>query len=144
MGVEPCWVFAQWRLHARYDHGMAQQSTPSAGVGSLAPVVLLVAAYFIADRVWFLPAWLPWLYVIASVVTFAAYALDKAQARNGGQRISEKVLLLLGLAGGWPGAIVAQLVFRHKTVKRSFRIPFWITVVLNVVVVAGAIYLKVI
>lgn len=123
---------------------MAQQSTPSAGVGSLAPVVLLIAAYFVADQVWFLPAWLPWLYIIASVVTFVAYAIDKAQARRGGRRISEKVLLLLGLAGGWPGAIVAQLVFRHKTAKRSFRVPFWITVVLNVLAVVGIVYLTIV
>lgn len=116
----------------------------SAGVGSLAPVVLLIAAYFVADQVWFLPAWLPWLYAIASVVTFVAYAIDKGQSRNGGQRVSENALLLLGLAGGWPGAIVAQLVFRHKTVKRSFRVPFWITVVLNVLAVVGIVYLTIV
>jgi uncharacterized membrane protein YsdA (DUF1294 family) len=120
---------------------MTQQQN-AAGVGSLAPVVLLVAAYFVADQIWFLPSWIGWLYVIASVVTFVAYAIDKAQARRNGRRISEKVLLLLGLAGGWPGAVIAQLVFRHKTAKRSFRVQFWGTVVLNVVAVVVIVWLQ--
>jgi uncharacterized membrane protein YsdA (DUF1294 family) len=41
---------------------------------------------------------------------------------------------MLGLIGGWPGAIVAQQLLRHKTSKRSFRIAFWVTVVLNIAV----------
>ena len=34
----------------------------------------------------------------------------------------------LEAAGGWPGALVAQRVFRHKTRKRSFQIIFWLIV----------------
>lgn len=113
----------------------------AAGVGSLAPVVLLVAAYFIADQVWFLPEWLPWLYIGASIVTFLVYGLDKLSARTGGERISENVLLFLGLVGGWPGAIIAQLAFRHKTVKRSFRDAFWATVALNIAAVVVVVWL---
>ena len=115
----------------------------AAGVGTLAPVVLLIAAYFVADQIWFLPKWLPWLYMGASVITFLAYAFDKAQARKHRQRVSEATLLLLGLAGGWPGAIIAQLVFRHKTLKRSFRVPFWITVEVNVVAIVTIVWLLV-
>ena len=108
----------------------------AAGVGSLAPVVLLIAAYFVADRIWFIPSWVAWLYLGASFVTFLAYAFDKSQAKQHGPRVSEATLLAFGLAGGWPGAIIAQLVFRHKTQKRSFRIPFWFTVAGNVIGVA--------
>jgi uncharacterized membrane protein YsdA (DUF1294 family) len=39
---------------------------------------------------------------------------------------------MLGLIGGWPGAIVAQQLLRHKTSKASFRLAFWATVVLNI------------
>ena len=39
---------------------------------------------------------------------------------------------MLGLLGGWPGAIVAQQMLRQKTTKVSFRIAFWVTVVVNV------------
>jgi uncharacterized membrane protein YsdA (DUF1294 family) len=34
-------------------------------------------------------------------------------------------LHLLSLAGGWPGALVAQRAFRHKTQKLSFKIVLW-------------------
>jgi uncharacterized membrane protein YsdA (DUF1294 family) len=39
----------------------------------------------------------------------------------------------LALAGGWPGALLAQQVLRHKSTKREFRQVFWATVLLNVV-----------
>ena len=39
----------------------------------------------------------------------------------------------MALLGGWPGAIFAQRVFRHKSSKPSFQSVFWITVVLNCV-----------
>jgi uncharacterized membrane protein YsdA (DUF1294 family) len=39
--------------------------------------------------------------------------------------------LCVSLLGGWPGAVVAQQWFRHKTAKFSFRVAFWCTVALN-------------
>ena len=50
--------------------------------------------------------------------------------------MSEQTLLTLSLLCGWPGALVAQQVFRHKTRKRSFRRVFWGTVTLNVLLLA--------
>lgn len=70
-------------------------------------------------------------YVALSLVTFVAYALDKSAARRGAWRTGEGTLLFLGLAGGWPGALVAQQTLRHKSKKASFRLAFWITVVMN-------------
>lgn len=55
------------------------------------------------------------VYGMLSVVTFVAYALDKSAARAGNWRTPESTLLLLGLAGGWPGALVAQRLLRHKS-----------------------------
>jgi uncharacterized membrane protein YsdA (DUF1294 family) len=46
--------------------------------------------------------------------------------------VPESTLILLGLAGGWPGAIIAQQVLRHKSNKKDFRSAFWASVVLNV------------
>lgn len=71
------------------------------------------------------------LYVGASLVAFIAYGLDKSAARNNRWRTKESTLHMLGLVGGWPGALVAQQVFRHKSTKQSFRTTFWGTVVLN-------------
>jgi uncharacterized membrane protein YsdA (DUF1294 family) len=75
------------------------------------------------------------VYLTASVVAFCAYAIDKAAARRGGRRIPERTLHLIALLGGWPGALVAQRIFRHKTIKASFQRMFWFTVVLNCAVV---------
>jgi len=70
-------------------------------------------------------------YVVLSLVTFVAYAIDKSAAQRGAWRTSEGTLLFLGLAGGWPGALMAQEVLRHKSKKQSFRATFWITVLMN-------------
>jgi len=71
------------------------------------------------------------LYLAASVVTFVTYALDKSAARNDQWRIQESTLHLFALVGGWPGALTAQNLLRHKSKKRSFQIVFWVTVILN-------------
>lgn len=71
-------------------------------------------------------------YFIASVVTLFAYAFDKSAAVRGNWRTQESTLHLLGLAGGWPGALLAQQLLRHKSSKPSFVTVFWFTVVLNV------------
>ena len=72
------------------------------------------------------------LYAGASALCFTLYAVDKGAARAGRERISESMLISLGFVGGWPGAIVAQQLFRHKTTKLAFRIRFWLSVVANV------------
>ena len=71
------------------------------------------------------------VYLAASVITFIVYAMDKSAARKGAWRTSENTLHLLSLAGGWPGALVAQQKLRHKSRKQSFRLVFRATVVLN-------------
>jgi uncharacterized membrane protein YsdA (DUF1294 family)/cold shock CspA family protein len=78
-----------------------------------------------------LPAAFLWAYLIASVGAFLAYAADKSAARKNEWRISENTLHMLGLVGGWPGALVAQQVLRHKSKKESFRTVFRATVVIN-------------
>ncbi len=84
-----------------------------------------------------LPLWLLILYGVLSIVLFAAYGADKSAARNGRRRISEPSLHLLALAGGWPGALVAQRVFRHKTKKQPFQGVFWGTVIGNCLLLAA-------
>lgn len=74
-------------------------------------------------------------YAVLSGLALTAYLLDKRAAQKGTGRIPEATLLVLGLAGGWPGALLAQRVLRHKTRKTSFQIAFWLTVILNVAVV---------
>lgn len=70
-------------------------------------------------------------YLGLSFVTFFVYAFDKSAATGGSRRVSEQTLHLLSLIGGWPGALLAQQLMRHKTSKQSFITVFWATVLLN-------------
>jgi uncharacterized membrane protein YsdA (DUF1294 family) len=78
-----------------------------------------------------LPFVVLWLYIIMSVLLFGTYAADKKAAQSGTWRTPETTLHLMALLGGWPGALVAQSVFRHKTRKRPFRAVFLATVIIN-------------
>ncbi len=73
---------------------------------------------------WVLP-----LYLLASVLSFLQYWLDKRSAQSGSRRTAENTLHLVELAGGWPGALIAQQTFRHKTRKVSYQAVFWLIVV---------------
>jgi uncharacterized membrane protein YsdA (DUF1294 family) len=66
-----------------------------------------------------------------SLLTFIMYAIDKSAAKSGDWRTQESTLHLLSLAGGWPGALIAQQRLRHKSKKQPFRTVFWMTVLLN-------------
>jgi uncharacterized membrane protein YsdA (DUF1294 family)/cold shock CspA family protein len=96
-----------------------------------APAFLML--YFVLAVVWKVPHWVGIGFLLLSVVCFLAYAADKFAARAGGWRTRESTLLLLGLLGGWPGALLAQQWLRHKSVKPSFRNAFWLTVVVHTV-----------
>lgn len=77
-------------------------------------------------------SWLPAaIYPVMSVIAFALYGHDKKQARTQGQRTPEKRLHAAELLGGWPGALVAQQVFRHKTRKLSYQAVFWLVILLH-------------
>jgi len=78
-----------------------------------------------------LPVEVAWFYLAASLAAFIVYAFDKSAATSGRWRTKESTLHFIGLAGGWPGALAAQRLLRHKSRKRSFQIVFWTTVILN-------------
>ena len=70
-------------------------------------------------------------YGIVSVLAFLLYWSDNNKARTDRWRTTENVLHAVELAGGWPGALVAQQVFRHKTRKISYQVLFWAIVLLH-------------
>ena len=71
------------------------------------------------------------LYLGVSLVTFVFYAIDKSAACNDRRRTPERVLHLLSVLGGWPGALIAQRILHHKWKKQSFLALCWTTVLLN-------------
>ena len=76
---------------------------------------------------------------VINLVTFIVYFIDKKKAMNGSSRISEKTLHLLAFLGGTIGAFVAQRVVRHKNKKFSFLVIFYLTVVVQLVLLYFAV-----
>lgn len=68
-------------------------------------------------------------YGVASILTLVIYGIDKRRARNDQWRIPESAIHSLELIGGWPGALIAQRLFRHKNRKVSFQVVFWLIVI---------------
>ena len=79
---------------------------------------------------------LSWL-IAVTAVAFLTYGYDKITAIRGWMRVPEAVLLGLSFAGGTLGAFAGMNLFRHKTVKRSFRVKFWLLVALQIALVTG-------
>ena len=77
------------------------------------------------------PILVPGFYALMSVVAFGLYGIDKSAAQRGAWRTPEATLHLFEIAGGWPGALIAQRVFRHKTRKQPFQAIFWAAVIAN-------------
>ncbi|MFG3449372.1 DUF1294 domain-containing protein [Stenotrophomonas sp. NPDC047960] len=98
--------------------------------------LLFLAGVVAATTLGHCPAWIAALYIGLSVPTFLVYWLDKSAAQRGRQRTPEKALQLLALAGGWPGALLAQATLRHKNRKVSFQVAFWTAVVINIAALA--------
>lgn len=99
---------------------------PALGVATLFLVLLLALVAFAE-----LPAVLLVCYGLASGVSVLLYGADKSAAEQGRWRTPESTLHAVALVGGWPGALVAQQAFRHKTRKQPFRAVFWGTVAAN-------------
>ena len=103
------------------------KNTPGAALISLLFFMAISGAEWMINRTLFLNA----LCTLLSAVTFIAYAIDKHAAKKAHQRTPEAHLHLLSLFGGWPGAMLAQQILRHKSQKTSFRFIYWLTVGLN-------------
>lgn len=87
-----------------------------------------------------LPAVVSIVYGALSLVTVLFYGIDKFAAKNNMWRISEAKLHLLSLTGGWPGALIAQQLFKHKRSKSAFMSVYWITVVVNLIVLGLIVF----
>ena len=112
-----------------------KQAAASAAGPGFGPMLLISMAYggLMLWAVWrsLLPWWtLPASFVL-NLLTFWVYWADKRAAQTGQWRTPENTLQLLALAGGWPGAWLAQQVLRHKSSKQSFRNIYWLMVLLH-------------
>lgn len=117
-------------------HRAAARQGAGGATGSLVVAAAFLGFVALAVLGGWLPAALLGVYLGASVLAFVAYAMDKSAARKQERRTSERTLHLLALVGGWPGALLAQQLLRHKSSKAPFRMVFWATVLVNCMVVA--------
>ena len=81
--------------------------------------------------------WILMLVSVLSVVCYLVYWLDKRAAQLDQWRTRERSLHLLAVLGGWPGALFAQGRLRHKSRKLGFQVVFWISVMLNCLLITG-------
>lgn len=107
-----------------------QPANAGGGVELLAVLALFITLIVVA-MIGYLPWQVPVLVAGLSGITYVVYAWDKGAAQKNQYRTAEKTLHLLALAGGWPGALVAQQQLRHKSSKAAFRSVFWVTVIFN-------------
>ncbi|HVK57122.1 MAG TPA: cold shock and DUF1294 domain-containing protein, partial [Burkholderiales bacterium] len=92
-------------------------TVPGAGVAALIFASVFLAFVAGAVAVGKLPFVVLIAYLIGSCVAYLAYVFDKAAALKGQWRTPESTLHFFSLAGGWPGAMLAQRTLRHKTQK---------------------------
>lgn len=95
-----------------------------AAIGFLAVLGVLAMTGIVSRLVFY-------FYLGMSVLAYVVYAVDKDAARTGRRRTPESTLHCLALLGGWPGALLAQGLRRHKSSKASFQSAFRWTVVFN-------------
>jgi uncharacterized membrane protein YsdA (DUF1294 family)/cold shock CspA family protein len=95
-----------------------------AGVGVVSLIAVAAASAWI-------PIELAAAYAFFSTIALLGYLVDKISAKSGRDRMPEDGLHLIDLLCGWPGGLLAQGLFRHKTVKQPFLRVFWVTVALN-------------
>lgn len=121
---------------ARAAQPVGKRASPWIAVAGAAAFFAALIALTAAGR---LPWTLPAIYLCVSLISIAIYAFDKSASMNRRWRTSERTLHLLALLGGWPGAWIAQLLFRHKARKTSFLVAFVLCVLANVAFLAWAI-----
>lgn len=74
-----------------------------------------------------------WALLAANLVALFTMGIDKFNATRGWRRVPEKNLYLLAALTGAPGIWAGARLFRHKTIKRSFRIRLILASAVNLV-----------
>ncbi|APD91247.1 DNA-binding protein [Alteromonas mediterranea] len=115
---------------AKRSHANKQTSQTKRNAILLSIFFGVLALFTLSGRVSFM---ITILYGAISLLTILLYGIDKSAAKKDKWRISEAKLHLLSLLGGWPGALLAQQMFKHKRSKSSFMRVYWVTVMVNLI-----------
>ena len=72
------------------------------------------------------------IYALMSLVAIVAFTIDKAAAVKGERRVPERTLHTIEALGGWPGALIALDLVKHKRQKRSYTNILYLIAALHV------------
>ena len=105
--------------------------------------IVVLSAYYIETHYFKCPPFVPKTFLLfvvfqlvsINLVTVLAYYVDKRAARKGAWRVPEANLHTLEFLGGWPGALLAQKIFRHKTKKQSYQTSFMLVVAFELAII---------
>jgi len=119
---------------------MSAASPRSSPFAIFALVALLIVGAVLALAVYVSIS--PLLGYLAGVnlAAITLYGYDKRAAIKNRLRVPENVLHAVSLFGGSPAALLSQKMFRHKTAKTSFRISFWLIIVVQVAGIAAMLW----
>lgn len=120
-------------LEIRYAGQKIERQRQSSPLPRAAIGIAALAAATGAAAMGIIPILMAGVYFALSGVSYVMYFSDKSAAQSDSRRTPENSLHLVDLLGGWPGALIAQQQFRHKTIKQPFQFLFWVTVALNLV-----------
>ena len=115
----------------RPGENLSGNSKPITGLFQILIAVGFIVVVHWSVSAYNMPIQILYLYLAASAFTFLVYAKDKRAARRNRWRTQESTLHTLALVGGWPGALIAQQVLRHKSRKNAFQLMTWMMIVLN-------------
>lgn len=109
---------------------------PSLRYGIITFGITILLTLFMLAFDWPLDLVTSWLIAI-TIVTFSTFGYDKAIAGGTTLRVPENILFALVFCGGTLGALLARPFFHHKTSKVSFRLKFWVVVIVQILLIAG-------
>ena len=78
--------------------------------------------------------------ILISLITFVLFKKDKEKAKNGEMRTKEKTLLFFSAFGGGIGAFIGRIICKHKTDKKYFSIVIYLSLILEILILALFIY----
>ena len=102
-----------------------KQYSPYLIFGVISFVLMLLVFAYSSQQMHLLLAYL----IAINLTTFLLYGYDKFISSGERLRVPELNLQALSLLGGSPAALLAQKFFRHKTIKGSFQVVYWLIVI---------------
>ena len=110
----------------------AKQQSPYLIFGLLSVVLTLLFFSYLSQQT--NPVWA--YFIAINVTTFLLYGYDKLIASGDRLRVPEWNLHGVAILGGSPAGLISQQLFRHKTLKGSFQLVYWLIVLVQI----GVIY----